>query len=391
MTTAIETVQTRSMLHALTGLRAFAAAWVVLYHFRADIKLLMPRSEPLWPVMDSGYAGVDVFFVLSGFIITYTYLGQLKEPGRTATLRFLGFRLARVYPVHLFTLLVFTVIITPGGFTGVRLNDIWDNLTETNQFLWQVLLLHAWGWNGNYSWNYPAWSISAEWMAYLAFPAVALVLARVRTLAGAAVGLGASHAFNLVSFLVIAQLGMEGEIIGVRIVGEFLAGCFLLLVWRRGWAADARWDRLTPAFAVASLAGTVAANEIGSVAPVLAAPLYCGLIYGLALERDALSRWLSLRWAVYAGEASYALYMTHAIVQRFVWEYLPPGDYLGSNALVRAGVVLLYGGLLAAAAVATYEAIEKPARKLVRRLTLAAVARSAGNAATADAAEPRQA
>ena len=368
-------VRERSMLHGLTGLRAFAASWVVLYHFRADVKLLMPRSEPLWPFMDSGYAGVDVFFVLSGFIITYTYLEQLKEPGRTATLRFLGFRLARIYPVHVFTLAIFAVIVTPGAVSAVGPGDVWRNAASTD-FVRQVFLVHGWGWDGNRAWNYPAWSISSEWMAYLAFPVVALGLARVRTLGGAGVGLVASHAFNLASFVLIAQLGMEGEIIGVRIVGEFLAGCFLLLIWRRGWAADARWDRLTPAFLLASVVGTVAANEIGSIAPVLAAPLYCGLIYGLALERDAVSRWLGLRWAIYAGEASYALYMTHAVVQRFVWEYLPAGDYLGSNVAVRAGVLILYVLLLGTAAVATYEAIEKPSRRLVRRLTLNAVAKA---------------
>ncbi|MGD9933739.1 MAG: acyltransferase family protein [Dehalococcoidia bacterium] len=382
-------VRERSMLHGLTGLRAFAAAWVVLYHFRADIKLLMPRSEPLWPLMDSGYAGVDVFFVLSGFIITYTYLEQLKQPQRAATIRFLGFRLARIYPVHLFTLAIFAFIVTPGAVSGVGPGDLWRNVASTD-FVRQVLLVHGWGWDGNRAWNYPAWSISSEWMAYLAFPAVALGLAKVRTLGSAGVGLAAAHAFNLASFLLIAQLGMEGEIIGVRIVGEFLAGCFLLLIWRRGWAADARWDRLTPAFLLASVVGTVAANELGSVAPVLAAPLYCGLIYGLALERDAVSRWLGLRWTVYAGEASYALYMTHAVVQRFVWEYLPAGDYLGSNVAVRAGVLLIYTLLLAAAAVATYEAIEKPSRRIVRRLTLNAIAKVDRGPASATTG-PRQA
>lgn len=113
---------------------------VVLYHFRVDILALMPRSEPLRPLMDSGYAGVDLFFVLSGFIIAYTYAASMRQPDLARSVRF-GFRLARIYPVHVATLLVFTVIITPGGAAGVRPSDIWDNLTETNQFLWQISLL----------------------------------------------------------------------------------------------------------------------------------------------------------------------------------------------------------------------------------------------------------
>lgn len=138
------------------------------------------------------------------------------------------------------------------------------------------------------------------------------LLARFRSVPSMAAGFIAAHAFNIASFFVIAWMGREAEIIGLRIVGEFLAGCFLFLLWRQTRDNAAPWRVLTPALAVASVAATVAINEISTAAPVLAAPLYCGLVYGLALGRDTLSRWLALRWFVYAGEASYALYMTHA-------------------------------------------------------------------------------
>jgi peptidoglycan/LPS O-acetylase OafA/YrhL len=357
------------MLHALTGLRAFAAAWVVLYHFRADIKLLAPSLEPLWPLLDSGYAGVDVFFVLSGFIISYTYLSRLGRPAGSETGRYLWLRLARLYPVHLFMLAIFAVILVPGGFREARPADILTNLTSED-FFRQILLMHAWTTDGNHAWNYPAWSISSEWFAYLVFPIAALGLARVVRARSALLGFAASNLFNLATFAIIAAAGYQGEIILVRIVGEFAAGCFLYLLWRQGWGSAAPWALLTPVFAVAAGAVTMWVSSMDEVAPVVAAPLYGGLIYGLSLQRDVLSRLLSTRLLVYAGEASYALYMTHAVVQRFAWEYIPATDFTGDSRAVRAAVLAAYALLLGVAAILTYEVIEKPSREWMRKLRL---------------------
>ena len=255
------------MLDALTGLRALASAWVVLYHFRDDIKLLAPTSEPLWPLLDSGYAGVDVFFVLSGFIISYTYLSRLSTPNARESGRFLWLRLARLYPVHLFTLLIFAVIIAPGGVRDASLADIWANLTS-GDFFRQLFLVHAWGTDGNHAWNYPAWSISSEWFAYLLFPLAALGLIRIANSRQAIGGFVASNVFNIATFLLIAAIGMQGEIIGVRIIGEFAAGCFLYLLWRQRWGFDLRWDLLTPALAVAAGAVTMWVATFSDIAPV---------------------------------------------------------------------------------------------------------------------------
>ena len=74
-------------IRALTGLRAVAAVWVVLFHYRGDVLTLLPAARPLEPLMASGYLGVDVFFVLSGFVLAYNYanrLGTWRPPPRPA-------------------------------------------------------------------------------------------------------------------------------------------------------------------------------------------------------------------------------------------------------------------------------------------------------------------
>src|SRR5579871_4886437 len=83
----------------LTALRFFAAAWVVLFHYWPNLTLAAPPA-----LVAKGYLGVELFFVLSGFILCHVYLPPFEE-GRFKYADFLWARLARIYPMHLMTLL----------------------------------------------------------------------------------------------------------------------------------------------------------------------------------------------------------------------------------------------------------------------------------------------
>src|SRR5262249_39676380 len=95
----------RPEIRALTGIRGFAAVWVVLFHLQwQGMYQAFPRLEAIRPLVDRGYLGVDLFFILSGFILTWNYGEALADWRPREHVRFEIVRLARIYPVHLATL-----------------------------------------------------------------------------------------------------------------------------------------------------------------------------------------------------------------------------------------------------------------------------------------------
>src|SRR5246127_5651007 len=159
-------------IKALTGLRIIAAVWVVLFHFQSLLRDAAPGfRDALTPVLNCGAQGVDLFFILSGFVLTWNYLDRMGGAWSTrATLHFLWLRLARVWPVYLVTLhlaalwAIFTLHVghVPSPDAG--------QLTAIS-YVRQILLVQLWfvPFFDNSSWDGPAWSISAEWLAYLLF------------------------------------------------------------------------------------------------------------------------------------------------------------------------------------------------------------------------------
>ncbi len=164
----------------LTGVRFVAAFWVMLYHYQGALATAGLLVPVLHEVLRVGRLGVDLFFALSGFILTHTYLTKLgPRITWTGTRHFWWLRLARIYPVHFVMLNVAGVAAVAQQKLGSSVSGTKDWLTPLD-YLRQVLLVHEWGPNPQRGWNYPAWSLSMEWLAYLLFPLLVLALFRFR-------------------------------------------------------------------------------------------------------------------------------------------------------------------------------------------------------------------
>ncbi|HZC66404.1 MAG TPA: acyltransferase, partial [Candidatus Dormibacteraeota bacterium] len=156
----------------LTSLRFFAALHVFCFHLVA-FRILTGRSL-LYHVASIGYVGVSLFFVLSGFILVYTYAGR-SVPAR----EFWRARFARIYPAYVFSLVVTAPLFLYAVFHARWLVIPWPVAHLKLGMFLQATLLHAWVPPATLMWNAVSWSLSVEAFFYLAFPYLVKRFARL--------------------------------------------------------------------------------------------------------------------------------------------------------------------------------------------------------------------
>lgn len=357
-------------LKPLTSLRFIAAFWVLLYHFKDHLGLGMGQ----FGLVADGYLGVDLFFTLSGFILAHVYLTSL-DGGRFGYGGFLKNRIARVYPMHLAALGAMLVLFVGAGVMGAGVGSPdafkWSDLPA------HLFMVHAWGTTAAVGWNFPSWSISAEWLAYLSFPLVAGMVLKAKRWAGSfAIG---ALALCLISFFILDNLSavfpgvgqnfsqMTAQIGALRILPSFLLGV-ALYAFGREHAAPKSWA--WPIVAV-SAGWVVAVTTLGWWEGLTWFGL-AGLLYGLAeTSRHGVDAPMSGRVFVFLGAASYALYMIHLPVD-IVWFHALEkfGVTETSDLALRIGAMVGVFAVCIVASMVAYLVIEEPARKWVRKLEL---------------------
>lgn len=363
----------RPRLDAITSLRFFAALHVLLVHLHANRMLVGPR----WfqALASVGYLGVGFFFVLSGFILVYTYAGR-----EFSAREFWQARFARVYPAYaaslIFALPLFSWVLIHLNFPFL----VWvkDHLSLT--CLMVATLTQSWVPQIASAWNPVAWSLAVEAFFYLVFP---VLCASVRTcsrrtlivwLAAAWVAsLSISGAYGLLSPDGIAHTSSANEnLVWLNVVRfnplvclpQFMVGMAAGLLFLRSKAAA----QIGTWFAIAGAGGFSMAVVFREQIPYpmlhsgLLAPAFAAIIFGVAL-RPRWTRLLESRALVLLGESSYSLYLLHFTV---IWAALVMFGTMAAT--ITGNLAVLTVSLLIS--VASYKFIEVPARKRLRELSL---------------------
>ena len=342
-------------LDALTGIRGIAAWLVVLYHIRLSLTDILPA--PAIAVFAKGYLAVDLFFILSGFVLWYNYADRLRAGGPGEVGAFLWRRLARIWPLHAFMLSLFVAFALALVATG----------RDASGFPFAELPLHAllvqnWGFTSELSWNDPSWSISAEMGAYLVFPLVVLAARweRLSTPALLAAGLVLAGAIPLLFWTHgDTLLGAEIPRLGLwRCLLEFSLGNLLCLFWLR-WRERRRAGILALAIC-AGILGAVLGLGLAETAFVPAA-FVTGLL-ALALGRGAALRVLSGPAPRYLGEISYSTYLAHTFL--FLMFKLA---FVDASLQLDWPRFIGFLTLVLAASAALYHGVEKPAQRWLNR------------------------
>ena len=319
---AAESNESGGAFPALTSIRFIAAFAVVISHYSENN--LLPLPSAIFDFVDGGRAAVSLFFVLSGFILTFTYRDKLAH-GRARS--FYEARVARIYPMVLFGLLLCVPVVAYLLYTGnAALMLKWYSLKHAIypalivSLICQLLLLNGWFPFSaiNQPWNGPSDSISCEAFFYLLFPFLLRRLTVLKPVRLAPVCIavwlatGAWIAF-LHRYVPVSRSGAMIYSMPLTRLAEFVLGigaalCYLRLRGR-GTSQHVKGVALT----AVSLVALVTLGVWRPIAPsfFLDAPCFAALILGLALTERPVLGILSWRPLVRLGHASYSLYLTH--------------------------------------------------------------------------------
>jgi peptidoglycan/LPS O-acetylase OafA/YrhL len=345
-----------SKLPSLTAMRFFAAFWVFCFHSF----LWMGHSSVIADLSSVGYAGVSVFFVLSGFILSYNYLGSdftLKE--------FWAARAARIAPVYWLTLLL--------GFLPLVRNLMIGRLSPSISVIAAPVFLQSW-FPVPQIWNTPAWSVSTEVFFYIIFPfAIRGFVGPFRrhpVLFGLLLWLlSAAPTVLYAYFLPEGKVDIASNHFWLDVVKlnplvrapEFLLGVLVGVGFRDGWRIG--WPKLSAAACLVAISLTIVALH-NAPYPLfhngLCAPLFALLILSVA----SADPWLNWAPLVLLGEASYSLYLLAYPVGALYSLASENLDFVPPRASVMGFV--LYFVLCVASSLIVYTFFEKPCRRRVR-------------------------
>jgi peptidoglycan/LPS O-acetylase OafA/YrhL len=361
-------------LPVLDGLRGIAILLVLLLHF--TMYGGTPATSGIGGFVHrfalAGWIGVDLFFVLSGFLIT-GILWDAKG-GERYFRNFYARRILRIFPLYYGALVVFLVLLPfwPGhaGLQRLREEGIW---------YWTYLVnvqIAREGWPDFGALGH-FWSLAVEEQFYLLWPLAVFLLPR-RPLMALCVGVGGLA----VGFRLALHLAAREEAAFVLLparVDALAAGALLALAVRGpgGLPAALRWAKPAAAVALAGLAalfvwkrGLPAEDpEVAVAGYTLLAILFAGAL-ALALESGA-GRWLAAPWLVFFGRYSYGLYVLHHPLLFLKPEWLSYGSLAGWLLFV-AGAT----GVTVALALLSWYLWEKPFLDLKDRFPYASGARA---------------
>lgn len=348
-----------TMLPTLTGLRGIAALAVLFYHIRGAMTGFLPEQGIT--ILAQGYLAVDLFFVLSGFVLWWNYGALFAEQGFRAAPHFIVRRFARIFPLHvaiLSAMALFAVaLIISGRDPGAHYS--FAALPA------HYLLIQNWGGGDTLAWNDPAWSISTEWAAYLLLAVAGGWLARLR--------IGA-WSFPLLALAMAVAIGWWFAATGRTSIGSDIPATGLLRclvefglgILLCQWWTEQRQRRHGTAIIYATALGLTGAGAlllIGVQWQPAAVPLIMAAIVIAALQASTAKRpLLSGRVAQWLGDISYAVYLSHF----FLW-ILYKLFFVDDPANVAPTGIVAFVLLTLAVSHLLHIALEVPGRRIAQR------------------------
>ncbi len=382
----------------LTSLRFFAAMHVLAFHNHLDV--LTDSPSGIRNIIRAGYISVSLFFVLSGFILAHTYLGE-RETVSFNRRSFWIARLARIYPVYLVGLLLAAPLVWEAHFNSGR--PAWSAFKILVMGGSCCTLTQSWIPPLAVVWNGPGWSLSAEAFFYLLFPFISPMFWRLnkRQTLIALLGLwiislippvlcwlAPIPGFSDCPATVAPSPTWVSKLVGFNpllrlpefLLGIALGRLFVLQKQEPRTIVSGKEPRTIVSGRLlpwATLAGILSLLACGSWIPYpflhngLLDVLFAVLIYSLARDGASIgkgalhtARFLSMPLLVLLGEASYAIYILHVPLRTWMYRIL---DWLHPGIHPSLPLFAVYTIVTLGISVLVFKLIEEPARRRIRR------------------------
>ena len=312
---------------ALDGIRGCAVLLLVLGHCGA---------------VGWGFVGVDISFVLSGFLITTLLFEERERTGRISVRQFYQRRLRRIVPALSLLVIAYVVVYTRFGEFGSYW-PLWQRLATT------LLYLNNWVMATNHSPLGPltlTWSIAQGAQFYLLWPPLLLLLWKLRARRAVVIAILILVVVGLMTWLphLAATQNINGFYDPFDRAAQMLIGCIAAMLWRYRLAFDTlRWS-LLGALAAWAVCYCADATEF-PFRPRLAGTAIAAavlLMHTVIAPRSLLSRLLSLPPLCFVGKISYGMYLYHLILLMFLVQ-----DWPGVSWELQTVIILPTSALLA--------------------------------------------
>ena len=348
-------------INSHTGLRGFLALSVTALHLNID--LIFPAfSDKNLSSWFNGALCVDLFFVLSGFVLCVIYEEKLTP--KTAR-DYLVARVARIFPLHTACLIAVFVMYLVGSKLGVNIGSDYNKA----DFVTQLLLIHEWYPISVHQWIKTSWSVSFEWLAYVVcFPLFVFLSRRFKfeRISSTALIVWATIMMMVCFSTYIAHYEFSSSrmtgITGLfRSFGGFLSGCFIAKAFSRGYIKlSTKWD---DAFFLLLIVACILKEVASPYALGLAYLIIPIWVLHLAYDRKSYVVGLfSSKIMMFLGAISYSLYLIHPIIGKVFYGAYSKLPEINSLILV----ILLFTATIFISYL-SYRIVEMPARSFLRK------------------------
>lgn len=300
-THTIKNIPDTTKIEELESIRGLAALLVVFFH--------LPKWNPILEIglVNNGYLMVELFFVLSGFVIFNAYAEKIKT--KKNLLRFQFLRLGRLYPIHLLFLFVFLGIEVAKYVASTKFginspNSIPFETNNFSAFVKNIFLISSILPNQSLTYNIPAWSISVEFYTYLVF-ATSILLTRNNNATLFA-------AFSLISLLLLATENTFGFEPMLRCFSGFFIGCLTAKLTKN------IKSNISNIYLAATLIIVIIFLQLKTTKNLdfLIYFLTALLIITITLSKNSiLKEILRFKLFIWLGTISYSVYMSHAAIE----------------------------------------------------------------------------